>query len=645
MGDHATMFSVVPTITNDIEKSFGGSTDWRVVDNSSTNNNNNNLTTTTELGIFSSSRNLPSSNSEIIDVEGENHVSNISLDHKEQQQEDDLVTSTPVILPLYTHDSLVDESRLASTSSTTTSDSFGTIKMTQSNGDNNKAPRLSSDITFDLDDSDSDELLSSAPSSPLSTYEESTLVNHLGSRSSDGITTTTPDTVPISIPTSSSAAEVQSSQQKKPTSPANTHSMDTASHLLVKRNQRQAKKSNGSGTTKKQIVKPAPASKPPTRQTRKKVTQSTTTSSPLSPKIKFRHHLPTGYIFDVYMTYHATLDIFDIHPEDPRRLFYIYREMQTQQLLDKCERLPIKKATHRDILSVHQFELLQVLQQTRKMTRKELIAMEKEYDSIYVNNHSYESSLYAAGGVIELCKAVVADRVKNGFAIVRPPGHHAESNVSMGFCFINNVAIATKYCLQHLDLQKVMIVDWDVHFGNGTHEIFADDPNVLYLSLHRYDDGWFYPGDDDGSIENVGNHPALGRSVNIPWPTNGTTDADYLYAFHQIVMPIGHEFKPDLVIVSAGFDAADGDHIGMCKVTPAGYGNMTHLLKALANGRLVMALEGGYNLDATSISAAACMSVLMGEAPQPVKDVTPSPSAIETVEKVKTVQREYWRFL
>lgn len=99
------------------------------------------------------------------------------------------------------------------------------------------------------------------------------------------------------------------------------------------------------------------------------------------------------------------------------------------------------------------------------MCRKELKAMEKELDSIYINNHSYESSLYAAGGVIELCKAVIADRIKNGFAIVRPPGHHAESNVSMGFCFINNVAIATKYCLQHLGLQKIMIVDWDVHFG------------------------------------------------------------------------------------------------------------------------------------------------------------------------------------
>jgi histone deacetylase 6 len=116
------------------------------------------------------------------------------------------------------------------------------------------------------------------------------------------------------------------------------------------------------------------------------------------------------------------------------------------------------------------------------MGRTELMAMEKESDSIYVNNHSYESSLYAAGGVIELCKAVMTDRIKNGFAIVRPPGHHAESNVSMGFCFINNVAIATKYCLQHLGLRKIMIVDWDVHFGKSTLYLFLI-PSLIPLCL------------------------------------------------------------------------------------------------------------------------------------------------------------------
>ncbi|CAO3590224.1 unnamed protein product [Absidia cylindrospora] len=279
------------------------------------------------------------------------------------------------------------------------------------------------------------------------------------------------------------------------------------------------------------------------------------------------------------------------------------------------------------------------------MTRKELVELENTSDSIYINNHSYEASLYAAGGVIELCKAVVQDKIKNGFAIVRPPGHHAESDISMGFCFINNVAIATQYCIQQLGLKRILIVDWDVHFGNGTHQIFANNPDVLYLSIHRYNNGSFYPGYDNGGIENVGDAPAKGRSVNIPWPNEGATDDDYLYAFHQVVMPIGYEFLPDLVIVSAGFNAANGDDIGMCNVTPAGFSNMTHLLKSLANGRMVMALEGGYNLKATSVSATACMSVLMGEAPMPLKTKKPSTSAIATVNKVKSIHSKYWHTL
>ncbi|KAI8092498.1 uncharacterized protein BX664DRAFT_261465 [Halteromyces radiatus] len=365
------------------------------------------------------------------------------------------------------------------------------------------------------------------------------------------------------------------------------------------------------------------------------------------PKLNgFRHVLLTGYVYDIFMSYHSTLHSYEHHPEDPRRLLYIYHEMMNDHLLQQCERIPIQKATDDDILAVHSSRLLQTLKATKEMTRKELLEMEEANDSIYVNGHSYEACLYAAGGVIEICKAVLKNQVKNGFAIVRPPGHHAEPDESMGFCFINNVAIATKYCLQHLGSKRIMIVDWDVHFGNGTYEIFANDPNVLYLSLHRYEDGDFYPCDDNGAINNVGNDPAKGRSVNIGWSRSGMMDADYLYAFHQIVLPIGYEFDPDLVIVSAGFDAADGDHIGLCNLTPAAYSNMTHLLKSLANGRLVMALEGGYNLSATSVAAAACMSVLIGEPPLPLSTIgVPSDDAIETIKKVKLAHQNYWQCL
>ncbi|ORX58944.1 Arginase/deacetylase [Hesseltinella vesiculosa] len=280
------------------------------------------------------------------------------------------------------------------------------------------------------------------------------------------------------------------------------------------------------------------------------------------------------------------------------------------------------------------------------MPREDLLELESISDSIYVNNQTYEASLYAAGGVVQVCRAVVLDEVKNGFAIVRPPGHHAEPSTFMGFCFLNNVAIAASYCRRELGVKRIMIVDWDIHFGNGTYNIFERDADVLYLSLHRYEEeAEFYPNDTNGCIESIGEGGGTGRKVNIAWSRAGVRDADYLHAFHEVVMPIGYEFNPELVIVSAGFDAADGDEIGMCHVTPEGYSQMTHLLTGLANGRLVMALEGGYNLEATASSAVACMQVLAGEPPRPLKNTTPSISAVKTVADVKNVQKAFWSSL
>ncbi|KAI9306590.1 hypothetical protein BJ944DRAFT_159616 [Cunninghamella echinulata] len=370
--------------------------------------------------------------------------------------------------------------------------------------------------------------------------------------------------------------------------------------------------------------------------------QSHTQSSP--PRL-FRNLLKTGYVYDVFMSYHANLNAYEFHPEDPRRIFYIYREMKNQGLLDISVRIPVKKATKELILTTHTKGLYKLIRSTKTMDRKELIEMEENNDSIYVNSHSFESSLYAAGGLVELCKAVLNDEVKNGFAIIRPPGHHAEYDTAMGFCFFNNVAIATKYCIDQLNAKRIMIVDWDIHFGNGTQKIFEDKKNVLYVSLHRYEEATFYPGDKSGAIDSVGKGHGRGRTVNIPWTKYGMKDSDYIYAFHQVILPIGYEFSPDLVIVSAGFDSAKDDHIGQCNVTPTGYSIMTHLLMGLARGRVVMALEGGYNLKATSISATACMNVLVGEAPLATIKEPPSLEGMMVVKDVKRVQRQFWKCL
>ena len=175
----------------------------------------------------------------------------------------------------------------------------------------------------------------------------------------------------------------------------------------------------------------------------------------------------------------------------------------------------------------------------------------------------------AAGCLIYMVYAVVKRILRNGFAIIRPPGHHAEIDKAMGFCFFNNVAVAARLAQRKLGVKRVLIVDWDVHHGNGTQDIFKDDPSVLYISLHRYDNGKFYPGGDEPAATSVGIGAGEGTSVNIPW--NGVQsappgDIEYLSAFIHIINPIAREFAPDLVMVSAGFDCAVGD-MGGCNVT------------------------------------------------------------------------------
>ncbi|KAG8737981.1 Histone deacetylase hda1, partial [Ceratobasidium sp. 423] len=178
---------------------------------------------------------------------------------------------------------------------------------------------------------------------------------------------------------------------------------------------------------------------------------------------------------------------------------------------------------------------------------------------------------------------------------------------------------------------------------NGTQLAFEDDPNVLYISIHRYDGGEFYPGGTYGSMNSVGIGAGKGKSVNIPWPEGHMGDADYMYAFLNIVMPIGYEFAPELVFISAGFDAAAGDTLGNCDVTPACYAHMTALLSTLAGGKLVVALEGGYNLDSISKSALAVTSALLGEPLPELPRLEASEIATEVVWQVARIQSQYWR--
>lgn len=218
----------------------------------------------------------------------------------------------------------------------------------------------------------------------------------------------------------------------------------------------------------------------------------------------------------------------------------------------------------------------------------------------------------------------------------------------MGFCLYNNVAVAVRDLQARKLARRILVLDWDVHHGNGTQAIFADDPDVLFISLHRHDEGAYYPSGPLGSAGYVGEGPGVGRSVNVGWDGPGATDSDYQAAFAQVVLPMASEFAPDLIMVSAGFDAADGDAIGMCRVTPRGFAQMTQHLTGLAGGRVLLVLEGGYNAPSVAGCVEACLRVLLGEplpAEPKVPALAPSADALAAIMATLTAHRPYWRTL
>jgi len=209
---------------------------------------------------------------------------------------------------------------------------------------------------------------------------------------------------------------------------------------------------------------------------------------------------------------------------------------------------------------------------------------------------SFEAAKLAAGASIDLADAILDGAVNNGFAALRPPGHHAERDRPMGFCLFNNVAIAARHLCVERGLERVLVLDWDVHHGNGTQHTFYGDPSVMYVSLHQYP---FYPG--TGSADEIGAGDGVGFTVNVPMPA-GCGDATYRAAFRDLILPIARSFDPQFVLVSAGFDAHRDDPLASMALSAEAFGDMTDALVALADeccdGRIMCLLEGGYSLEA-----------------------------------------------
>ncbi|EFN54718.1 hypothetical protein CHLNCDRAFT_24556 [Chlorella variabilis] len=299
-----------------------------------------------------------------------------------------------------------------------------------------------------------------------------------------------------------------------------------------------------------------------------------------------------------------------MHPERPDRVRAVMARLQAAQLAGRCRRLPAREATPAEVQACHIPELLEAVDVLSEQARLQGGAGLHFSPDTYVNQHTAMCAKLSAGACVDVAAAVVRGEARAGVAVVRPPGHHAESNTAMGFCFFNNAGIAAR-AAQAAGAERVLVLDWDVHHGNGTQHIFEGDPSVLYMSLHRHDGGSFYPG--TGAAHEVGEGEGAGYTVNVPWPCGGMRNGDYLAAFHHLLLPIAYEYAPDLVIISAGFDAAEGDPIGGCHLTPECYAHMAAQLQLVAP--TVALLEGGYNLLSTAKGTEAVVRVLLGERP------------------------------
>ena len=310
--------------------------------------------------------------------------------------------------------------------------------------------------------------------------------------------------------------------------------------------------------------------------------------------------MKVGFVYDPIYLKHDT----GHHVEIAKRLEAIISHLERTGLKQQLTPIKPRAASVEELSLVHDEHYISHIRDIAQRGGGWLDA-----DTVMSSN-SYEAALYATGGVIRATEAVMDGEVDSAFALVRPPGHHATYEQAMGFCLFNNVAIAAKYALANYELERILIVDFDVHHGNGTHAAFYDNPRVLYISTHEYP---FYPG--TGSIEETGGGVAEGTTINIPLPA-GSGDTEYLEVFEQIIVPAAIRFKPQLILVSAGYDNHWADELALMQVSVTGFAQMVKIIKGLGdelcNSRLVFSLEGGYNLTALAASIKATFDILLG---------------------------------
>lgn len=290
------------------------------------------------------------------------------------------------------------------------------------------------------------------------------------------------------------------------------------------------------------------------------------------------------------------------HVERPERIQAILKRLESASIRQHLLHLEFERASKDVLRLVHTEEHVQFV----------FDAVSRGFDGFdpdtYVTESSVDAALDGVGALLAVTKHVIDGKASSGFAAVRPPGHHATADQSMGFCLFSNIAVAARWAQREAGLGRVLIVDFDVHHGNGTQDIFYEDPSVMYMSVHQAP---FYPG--TGAVYERGTGEATGSTVNVPLP-GGTGDAGYLRAFREILRPLASLFRPEAIFVSAGYDAHWKDLLGGMHVSTRGFADLVRELRgwadALCDGRIVVALEGGYHLDALATSVHATLDVL-----------------------------------
>ena len=330
----------------------------------------------------------------------------------------------------------------------------------------------------------------------------------------------------------------------------------------------------------------------------------------------------------------------DYHPECPQRLKVIYDMLADPDMAGKFQEIAPRFADKKELLLVHAGPYIDTLAATSGI---EYTYLDPDTQTCAA---SYEAALLAAGGLCEAISNVCAGKVKNAFALVRPPGHHAEKAEAKGFCLFNNIAVGARFAQESLGIGRILIVDWDLHHGNGTQHSFEEDPTILYFSTHQFP---YYPG--TGAYSEVGTGKGRGFTVNVPL-TMGYGDAEYVAVFQRVLKPMALEFKPELILVSAGFDIYIGDPLGGMNVTPRGFAALTRTIMDIADqccaGKVALTLEGGYDLYGERDSVKEVLKELAGLTKTDPTELAGSvmQEMVDTVvARVKSVHGQYWKNL